>query len=146
MIMKLLSPVILVLFVHISCSLCEKCESEDDLSLLKSSYIGHSKCSQNHIKNSLQSNIGCKPVPVVLELPWPNNTEIQQVRFQITKSKFKYLKYLSYLEIVWSVSGNFRFLPKSFCEKALLWFAENAWINGRNKTCALKVLAETQLV
>jgi len=79
MIMKLLSPVILVLFLHISCSLCEKCESEDDLSLLKSSYIGHSKCSQNHIKNSLQSNIGCKPVPVVLELPWPNNTEIQQM-------------------------------------------------------------------
>ena len=50
-----------------------------------------------------------------------------------------------YLEIVQSVSGNYRFLPKNFCENAVLLSAENALINGTNKTCALNVLAETQL-
>ena len=51
-----------------------------------------------------------------------------------------------YLEIVHSVSGNFRLLTKSFRENAVLSSAENALINGTNKMSALKMLAETQLV
>ena len=66
------------------CSVEESCEEESKLAVLRSSYTEDSKCSQKHIKDSLRSNIGCKPVTVVLELPWPNNTAIQQV------SSYKY--------------------------------------------------------
>jgi len=61
------------------CSAKENCEKASDLVVLKSSYTAHRTCSQKHIKNSLKSNIGCKPLTVVLELPWPNNTAIQQM-------------------------------------------------------------------
>ena len=69
-----------VIFGCCECISSEKCEDESNLAVLKSSYTAHRTCSQKHIKNSLKSNIGCKPMTVVLELPWPNDTDIQQVK------------------------------------------------------------------
>jgi len=68
-----------IIFGCCSCSSSEKCEEESNLAVLTSSYTAHRTCSQQHIKDSLKSNIGCKPMTVVLELPWPNNTDIQQM-------------------------------------------------------------------
>ena len=71
----------IIMYLTTSRVIREKCEEEKIISVLKISYLAPSKCSQNHIRNSLTYNIGCKPVPIVLDLPRPNNIEIQQVRF-----------------------------------------------------------------
>ena len=69
---------VLPLLVTVVVVRTEVCEEEAG-SLLQSSYTAHRTCTQKHIKQSLKSNVGCKPVTVVLELPWPNNTAVQQV-------------------------------------------------------------------
>lgn len=58
--------------------LCEGlCESE--LTLTTSNFGFFQTCRSNHIKQALKKNILCKPSPVIMKLPWPNNTNIQQM-------------------------------------------------------------------
>jgi hypothetical protein len=42
------------------------------------------KCSGEHIQAALSVISHCKPREVVIQLPWPNNTDIQQVRTVIS--------------------------------------------------------------
>lgn len=53
------------------------CESE--FSLATSNFGFFQACRSNHIKQALQKNMMCKPSPVIVKLPWPNNTDIQQM-------------------------------------------------------------------
>ena len=60
--------------------LCEgRCESE--LTLTTSNFGFFQTCRSTHIKQALKKNILCKPSPVIMKLPWPNNTNIQQVNY-----------------------------------------------------------------
>merc|ERR1712044_112201 len=52
---------------------------ESDYSLSTSTFGFFQTCRSNHIKQALQKNIMCKPSPVIVKLPWPNNTDIQQM-------------------------------------------------------------------
>ena len=36
-------------------------------------------CTSDHVKDSIKSDQICSPRPVIIQLPWPNNTDIQQV-------------------------------------------------------------------
>jgi hypothetical protein len=37
------------------------------------------QCSKEHIQSALAVISQCKPREVVIQLPWPNNTDIQEV-------------------------------------------------------------------
>ena len=52
---------------------------ESDYSLSTSTFGFFQTCRSSHIKQALQKNIMCKPSPVIVALPWPNNTDVQQV-------------------------------------------------------------------
>jgi len=52
---------------------------ENEYSLDSSSFGFFQACRSNHIKQALHKNIMCKPAPVIVKLPWPNNTDIQQM-------------------------------------------------------------------
>ena len=47
-------------------------------------------CSSDHISASLETTQDCKPRPVILQLPWPNNTNVQQVN---QKKSFPMINY-----------------------------------------------------
>lgn len=36
-------------------------------------------CDGGHVRQSLRQSTECKPRPVILRLPWPNNTDVQQM-------------------------------------------------------------------
>ena len=38
------------------------------------------QCSNHHISAALENIQVCKPRPVIIQLPWPNNTQVHQVR------------------------------------------------------------------
>jgi len=54
-----------------------RCESEQTLTT--SNFGFFQTCRSNHIKHALKKNILCKPSPTIMQLPWPNNTDIQQM-------------------------------------------------------------------
>ena len=37
-------------------------------------------CSSEHVTDAIIGIEDCKPRPVIVTLPWPNNTNVQQVR------------------------------------------------------------------
>lgn len=43
------------------------------------SYTTNTECTSEHIKEALSSHSSCKPRPVVMVLPWPNNTSVHQM-------------------------------------------------------------------
>ena len=75
-----MNPILIFLLLLVSPSFSDDkiCDVENEMAVI-SSYSEHKVCDQKHIKDSLKANVGCKPSRVVLELPWPNSTDIQQV-------------------------------------------------------------------
>ena len=49
------------------------------LFLLATGLILSEDCSKEHIAASLENRQECKPRPVVVKLPFPNNTDVQQM-------------------------------------------------------------------
>ena len=47
-------------------------------------YVHTAQCSSEHVHSALAVISQCKPREVVIQLPWPNNTDIQQVKVVIT--------------------------------------------------------------
>ena len=54
------------------------CPGEDH-PLVHSQYSYEASCSNQHIGEALRANVGCRLVETVVELPWPNNTLVQQM-------------------------------------------------------------------
>lgn len=54
------------------------CPGEDH-PLVHSQYSYEATCSNQHIGEALRANVGCRLVETVVELPWPNNTLVQQM-------------------------------------------------------------------
>ena len=57
----------------------DTCYQEDSFEMLNSEYSYLPVCSSQHISDALRSDVTCAPVPVVISLPWPNNTDVQQM-------------------------------------------------------------------
>jgi len=47
--------------------------------LERRSFLPAVTCDANHIKGALQAKVHCKPRMQVVQLPWPNNTDLQQM-------------------------------------------------------------------
>jgi len=77
-----MNPILVFLPLLVSPSFSDEkdkiCDVENEMAVI-STYSEHKVCDQKHIKDSLKANVGCKPSRVVLELPWPNSTDIQQM-------------------------------------------------------------------
>ena len=58
-------------------ALASECGAEDGLD--PGSYGFFQTCRASHVQQALQRNVVCRPGPVVVRLPLPNNTDIQQV-------------------------------------------------------------------
>ena len=48
----------------------------DDVS---TSFSDSQTCDEGHVRDSLRQNTECRPRPIIMRLPWPNNTNIQQM-------------------------------------------------------------------
>lgn len=46
----------------------------------KAGDLGVGSCSDLHISAAVENIQVCKPRPVIVVLPWPNNTNVQQVK------------------------------------------------------------------
>merc|ERR1712025_1477854 len=55
---------------HISCTM--------DQAKVKYNYR-RDVCTPDHVKEAIKSNKICSPRPVIVQLPWPNNTNVQQM-------------------------------------------------------------------
>merc|ERR1711892_1494557 len=42
-------------------------------------YNYSASCTSEHVKETLKSDKMCSPRPVIVQLPWPNNTDVQQM-------------------------------------------------------------------
>ena len=51
----------------------------EDLPLVHRDYKYEATCTNLHIGEALRANVGCRLVETVVELPWPNNTLVQQM-------------------------------------------------------------------
>jgi len=71
----MMSSVLLLLLTFSSSSLGDCPEDQLDWS----SYGYFQTCRSHHIKQALQENVLCRPSPVIVKLPLPNNTDIQQM-------------------------------------------------------------------
>jgi len=76
--MKIFSRMLQVLMflLSVSASLSESCDSSSISSVYSSS---SASCSRSHITQALAADVTCAPVPVVVSLPWPNVTGVQQM-------------------------------------------------------------------
>ena len=64
---------VLILTVSTECSEYQYCEDVPTiLSQLQA-------CDGGHVSKSLRQNTECRPRPVIMRLPWPNNTDVQQM-------------------------------------------------------------------
>ena len=69
---------VLILLLAVSVSLCsETCDSSSSIIAEYSS--ASASCSRAHITSALAADVSCAPVPVVVSLPWPNVTGVQQM-------------------------------------------------------------------
>ena len=67
--------IVVLLIVFTECS--QYCE---DVNYLESTMFSQMQaCEGSHVRKSLRQNTECKPRPVIMRLPWPNNTDVQQV-------------------------------------------------------------------
>eukprot|EP00092_Neocalanus_flemingeri_P008841 GFUD01009515.1.p1 GENE.GFUD01009515.1~~GFUD01009515.1.p1 ORF type:complete len:364 (+),score=64.00 GFUD01009515.1:123-1214(+) len=66
--------IVTLLIVYTECS--QYCE---DLDLESTTFSPMQSCDDRHIRKSLKQNMECKPRPVIMRLPWPNNTDVQQM-------------------------------------------------------------------
>merc|ERR1711899_260214 len=67
---------VLMFLLSVSASLSETCDSSPISSVYSSS---SASCSRSHITQALAADVTCAPVPVVVSLPWPNVTGVQQM-------------------------------------------------------------------
>merc|ERR1712154_341412 len=67
------------LLLSVSLSLARSEECPGDPPLVHSHYSYQTSCSNQHIGEALRANVGCRLVETVVELPWPNNTLVQQM-------------------------------------------------------------------
>ena len=65
-----------------------KCTSEVCTNTVEGVYRVESRCTGAHISSALSAGEGCAPRATLLRLPWPNSTQIDQVRY---KSHFFYV-------------------------------------------------------
>lgn len=72
----ILSVLLLVLLTRAGSCLAD-CQTEEELSWTSYGYF--QSCRSKHIKQALQENVLCRPSPVIVKLPLPNNTDIQQM-------------------------------------------------------------------
>lgn len=70
---------VFILLLSLSASLCsETCDSSS--SSISAEYsAAPASCSRAHITSALAADLTCAPVPVVVSLPWPNVTGVQQM-------------------------------------------------------------------
>merc|ERR1719429_370068 len=68
---------IVTLFLTTGALASTQCSSEDDLDW--GSYGYFQTWRTQHIKQALQENVRCKPSATIVQLPLPNNTDIQQM-------------------------------------------------------------------
>ena len=69
-------PVLLVLgmlLVVTECSHYQYCEE------VTTTFSQLQACDGQHVRKSLKQNTECKPRPMIVRLPWPNNTDVQQM-------------------------------------------------------------------
>ena len=76
--MKIFSRIlqVLTLLLSVSAYLSETCDSSSISGVYSSS---SASCSRSHITQALAADVTCAPVPVVVSLPWPNVTGVQQM-------------------------------------------------------------------
>ena len=68
------------LLLSLSACLCEDtCERERSASTTGVYSAASASCSRAHITSALAEDVSCAPVPVVVSLPWPNVTGVQQM-------------------------------------------------------------------
>ena len=69
---------VLILLLAVTSSLCsETCDSSS--SIMAEYSAASASCSRAHITSALAADVSCAPVPVVVSLPWPNVTGVQQM-------------------------------------------------------------------
>ena len=70
---------VLILLLAVHSSLCsETCDSSTS-SIIAEYSAASASCSRAHITSALAADVSCAPVPVVVSLPWPNVTGVQQM-------------------------------------------------------------------
>ena len=70
---------VLITLLSVSASLCsETCDSSSS-SITAEYSAAPASCSRSHITSALAADVTCAPVPVVVSLPWPNVTGVQQM-------------------------------------------------------------------
>jgi hypothetical protein len=67
----------LAFFYLLTFSFASQCSFDKRLSNVK--FAPTEVCSNDHIAASLENIEGCKPRPVIIQIPWPNNTNVQQM-------------------------------------------------------------------
>eukprot|EP00095_Tigriopus_kingsejongensis_P006857 maker-scaffold176_size284796-snap-gene-1.20 protein:Tk06857 transcript:maker-scaffold176_size284796-snap-gene-1.20-mRNA-1 annotation:"MULTISPECIES: hypothetical protein" len=61
--------------------LCTTPDESMDHRVEKRSYLPPISCTDDHEMEAVQSRVHCKPRPRVVQLPWPNDTSVHQVRY-----------------------------------------------------------------
>ena len=75
---KMMLPVIVLLLIQSLATVgADTCDHGDNV--VSSQYEYQPTCSSSHITEALRSDVSCHPVPVVVSLPWPNVTDVQQM-------------------------------------------------------------------
>ena len=77
--MTMIRLLIVILNFSKLCHCDETCFHETSLETLAANYHFKSVCSSDHISDALRSDVQCGPVPIVVTLPWPNATDVQQM-------------------------------------------------------------------
>ena len=77
---KMMLPVIVLLLIQtLTTAAADTCDNDSDNLVVSSQYEYQPTCSSSHITEALRSDVSCHPVPVVVSLPWPNVTDVQQM-------------------------------------------------------------------